>query len=433
MNNEDPESMAPLTRTSMAYASANPATSFMNRMNYHFRVNFKAILATTSFALIVLVLSSDSAHHGAASVPVLSNGSWGLRGAGVALFGGAYYPGYFKAKDAIVDQYTFKFAAVTDLDQLSRKPDSSKPIFQSMLMPGLLKQNPETQMYEIKFDSPRMLYSQHNEGGRGMELSELTLYNDRLLAFDDRTGTVFEVLNKEGGKESIVAPRLVITEGAGDTDKGMKWEWATVKDGNLYLGSMGKEYTNPDGSIANTNNLWIAVVDSEGRVHRKDWSAEYDVVRAALGASPPGYVIHEAVLWSPHLKKWVFVPRRVSSEEYDEDKDERMGTNKIVLVDDKFKKPELIDIQFNVVDPLHGFSSLAFIPGTKDRHALSIRSVEEDCVGGDEDMCKQRSYFSVFDVTNGKVLMEEVELKLDAKMKFEGVEFVDIFTPEPVH
>jgi len=76
MNNEDPESMAPLTRTSMAYASANPATSFMNRMNYHFRVNFKAILATTSFALIVLVLSSDSAHHGAASVPVLSNGSW---------------------------------------------------------------------------------------------------------------------------------------------------------------------------------------------------------------------------------------------------------------------------------------------------------------------------------------------------------------------
>ena len=31
----------------------------------------------------------------------------------------------------------------------------------------------------------------------------------------------------------------------------MKWEWATTKDSYLYMGSMGKEYTNPDGSIAN--------------------------------------------------------------------------------------------------------------------------------------------------------------------------------------
>jgi hypothetical protein len=29
------------------------------------------------------------------------------------------------------------------------------------------------------------------------------------------------------------------------TDKGMKLEWATVKDGRLVLGSFGKEYTAP--------------------------------------------------------------------------------------------------------------------------------------------------------------------------------------------
>jgi hypothetical protein len=28
------------------------------------------------------------------------------------------------------------------------------------------------------------------------------------------------------------------------TDKGMKHEWATVKDGKMYLGSFGKEFTN---------------------------------------------------------------------------------------------------------------------------------------------------------------------------------------------
>lgn len=36
---------------------------------------------------------------------------------------------------------------------------------------------------------------------------------------------------------------------AGRTDKGMKLEWATVKDDVLYLGSFGKEYTAPGGLL----------------------------------------------------------------------------------------------------------------------------------------------------------------------------------------
>ena len=91
----------------------------------------------------------------------------------------------------------------------------------------------------------------------------MTLYNNRLLTFDDRTGDVFEILNTEHGTGSYVVPRFVITEGDGETDKGMKWEWATTK-GNwryLYMGSMGKEYTHSDGSIANTNNLWVSIYD----------------------------------------------------------------------------------------------------------------------------------------------------------------------------
>jgi soluble calcium-activated nucleotidase 1 len=102
-----------------------------------------------------------------------------------------------------------------------------------------------------------------------MELSELTLYDNRLLSFDDdRTGTVYEILNKKSGKESFAVPRFVVTEGSGDTDKGMKWEWATVKNRELYMGSMGKEYTNPDGSIANTNNLWISIISPRGELRR---------------------------------------------------------------------------------------------------------------------------------------------------------------------
>jgi soluble calcium-activated nucleotidase 1 len=100
-------------------------------------------------------------------------------------------------------------------------------------------------------EETRTLITGHNEAGRGGEFSELTIFDNHLLTFDDRTGDVFEILNKEGGKSSFVAPRYVMTEGEGDTDKGMKWEWSTVKDGLLYIGSMGKEYTNRDGSVAN--------------------------------------------------------------------------------------------------------------------------------------------------------------------------------------
>lgn len=265
-----------------------------------------------------------------------------------------------------------------------------------------------------------------------MELSELTLYQNRLLTFDDRTGTVFEILSKRGGSESMVVPRLVITEGDGDTDKGMKWEWATVKGNDLYMGSMGKEYTNPDGSVANTNNLWIVVVNPEGQVRRVNWVDNFNVVRTELGASSPGYTINEAILWSEHLKKWLFLPRRVSSEMYDENADERKGSNQLAIVDENFKKVSVVDIKFDTHDPLRGFSSFAFVPGTKDRHVLAIRSVEEDCVGGLESVCKQRSYFSVFDVVTGDVLMDEVEIKLEnAMVKFEGVEFVNIHTTEP--
>jgi soluble calcium-activated nucleotidase 1 len=42
------------------------------------------------------------------------------------------------------------------------------------------------------------------------------------------------------------------------------------------------------------------------------------------------------------------------------------------------------------------------------------------------DVCKQRSYFVIFDVLTGEVLMDEVEI--EEILKYEGVEFVDMYT-----
>jgi len=412
----------------LPYEQANSPQSHISRILLFCRQHAAAVTATLTLIVFLTILTSEEIVGG--------GGSGGLRSrySTDPHWGGAAHPGYFAPKSAQISPFSFRFAMVTDLDQLSKVPGSdTKPKFQSYLLPGVLNYDPSSNRYNMELSaSPRTLVSKHNEAGRGMELSELTLYQNRLLAFDDRTGSIFEVLSTNEA-DSYVVPRFVITEGEGDTDKGMKWEWATVKDNTLYLGSMGKEYTRADGSIENTNNLWIATVDSKGNVQRKDWMSQYTFVRGLLGAKPPGYVIHEAVLWSEMLKKWIFIPRRVSSDTYDDVKDEKKGTNKVVLVNEDFTEGEVVDIKLKPtdMDPLHGFSTAAFVPNSNERHVIAVRSVEEDCAGPDESLCKQRSYVVVFDVVTGEVLMDEV--KIDQSVKYEGVEFVDISRTSPYH
>lgn len=39
-------------------------------------------------------------------------------------------------------------------------------------------------------------------------------------------------------------------------------------------------------------------MDHQGMMQRYDWSTVYNKVRAAVGCEAPGYLVHEAVLWS---------------------------------------------------------------------------------------------------------------------------------------
>lgn len=382
-------------------------------LQLYFRQNTKVIFAAIGFLGFVLIVSSDFLHD--SSVGHFDSS-----------FSGVLHGGYFSVAGSVIGDSQFRFAAVTDLDQLSLMKNEKKLMHRSLLLPGTITRSPKNNKYTIEMEDTRTLVTKHNEAGRGAEFSELTIFDNRLLTFDDRTGDVFEIMNKKDGKDSFVAPRYVITEGEGDTDKGMKWEWSTVKDGLLYIGSMGKEYTRPDGSIENVNNLWITIMDNHGEFRRINWSDQYNFVRDALGCKAPGYLIHEAIRWSPHMRKWVFMPRRVSKEVYDDVLDEKRGSNKVVIVDESFTNAKIVDVQMKSKDGLHGFSSFAFVPGTDDRHAIALRSVEEDCAGDDLDVCKQRSYIVVFDVITGEVLLDETKIKED--MKFEGIEFVNMHT-----
>ena len=190
---------------------------------------------------------------------------------------------------------------------------------------------------------------------------------------------MFEVANfasSEPGKAGMrgagaarvprLVPRQILMEGDGETDKGMKVEWATVRDDTLWVGSFGKEYTDSEGNILHANNLWVkAVAVSErggaapgrpqctlplpptsflapcalalpclaqpsGEATAVDWSHAYLAMRRALGYEHPAYLLHEAITWSPHRRQWFVLPRRMSKEPYDEVRDETMGANTII-------------------------------------------------------------------------------------------------------
>lgn len=126
--------------------------------------------------------------------------------------------------------------------------------------------------------------------------------------------------------------------------------------------------------------------------------------------SPAGYLIHESASWSDTLQRWFFLPRRASSERYEETADERRGTNILLSSSADFR-----DVGASRVGELtltHGFSSFKFVPNTDDQILLALKS-EED--GG-----KIATYILAFTL-DGRVLLPETKI---GDVKYEGIEFI---------
>lgn len=89
------------------------------------------------------------------------------------------------------DVVTFRIGIVTDLDTNS-KSTSQANTFHSYFKKGSLTYDPVQKQVAVTWDSqpPTLLSSTYSHKGRGMELSELIVYDGRLLTFDDRSGMV---------------------------------------------------------------------------------------------------------------------------------------------------------------------------------------------------------------------------------------------------
>jgi len=117
--------------------------------------------------------------------------------------------------------------------------------WKSMLKYGKLMRNPGTGKYTVSWNKDVDITSPYNDGSRGMELSDLTYFNEQLLTFDDRTGigellavcssnsfTIMLTLSRFGGwgwgssltpayfiEQGKVIPKHILMDGNGHNEK----------------------------------------------------------------------------------------------------------------------------------------------------------------------------------------------------------------------
>lgn len=234
------------------------------------------------------------------------------------------------------------------------------------------------------------------EGGRGAEFSELVMFGERLVTFDDRTGLVCEIRN-----ENQLVPRQILMTGSGDeVFKGFKSEWATLQGDQLIVGSHGKKPAEE----------WVKILSRNYGVESVEWHDRYQRIREALGVAEEGYVIHEAAEWHPLRREWLFFPRKVSARPFDKANDERQaGCNTLIIASEDFSDIRTISVGERI--PERGISSFKILPGHPEE-CIGLKSVE---IGE-----RTETYFFCFNL-NGEVLQEDT---LIGRYKCEGVEIL---------
>ncbi|XP_019397794.1 PREDICTED: soluble calcium-activated nucleotidase 1 [Crocodylus porosus] len=365
-----------------------------------FRPRWRAIvLSSAGVGLVLLLLCL----HRPPPARLAPGGTRGWRG-GARASRGSYNDTYpLSPPQRNAEGVRYRVGIIADLDTQSRGVRDHT--WFSYLKKGYLVLSASGDHVAVEWDAEDCVLESHlAEKGRGMELSDLVVFNGKLYTVDDRTGVVYQV---EGTK---VVPWVILSDGDGTVGKGFKAEWLAVKDEHLYVGGLGKEWTTTTGEVVNENPEWVKVVGYKGDVDHENWVSNYNALRAAVGIRPPGYLIHESASWSDTLQRWFFLPRRASHEHYDEKEDEHRGTNLLLSATQDFGDVALRRI--GDVVPTHGFSAFKFIPDTDDQIIVALKS--------EEDQGKVATYILAFTL-DGRLLLPETHV---GDVKYEGIEFI---------
>lgn len=108
----------------------------------------------------------------------------------------------------------YRIALIADLDTESRAQEENT--WFSYLKKGYLTLSDSGDKVAVEWDIGHEVLESHlAEKGRGMELSDLIVFNGKLYSVDDRTGVVYQI---EGTK---AVPWVILSDGDGTVGKGM--------------------------------------------------------------------------------------------------------------------------------------------------------------------------------------------------------------------
>src|SRR3989338_2894175 len=264
------------------------------------------------------------------------------------------------------------FILVSDLDHDSRHP--LKQEWKALVQHGEL-QRTGAGRFRISFGRVERFKSYASFKNRSLELSEAVVYGGKLLAMCDVSGTVYE-LDLAEVRLAVFWQHMFVGEGL--TDKPFKTEWATVHDGDLLLVSIGKEWVQ-NRQITGFGPVFIKrlrpnPITGQLSVLDEDWGSRFARLREATNTTWPGYLLHEAIEFDPLNRRWLVLPRRVSSVMYDPDDDEYQGGNLLLLASEDFVHVQVKTV--GKIEPEWGFTSLSIIPGSDGRQFIVVKARE---------------------------------------------------------
>lgn len=205
------EQNEPMNNLRISVGGLPMLASMANTTDPRFRLKWKPIVAVAvSLALLLLLmhLSSGLRSH--------SYSSHGWR----AGHSDAQHPGsdYNDTYPLSPPEHTplgtrYRIGIIADLDTNSRS--DKKLTWFSYMRRGYLLVSQSGDKLAVEWDADRVVLESHlSEKGRGMELSELVVFNGKLYSVDDRTGIVYHI---DGDK---AVPWVILTDGDGNVAKG---------------------------------------------------------------------------------------------------------------------------------------------------------------------------------------------------------------------
>lgn len=189
-------------------------SSMTNAADSRFRLKWRAITAVSVVLTLALLLYMHwtQAGTGASKHSFRGGRGWRLsRGGEADVLYNDTYP--LSPPERTAQGTRYRIAVIADLDTDS---SSQKPLtWFSYMRRGHLLVSDSGDHLDVQWEPDHVVLESHlAEKGRGMELSELVVFNGKLYSVDDRTGVVYRI---EGDR---VIPWVILPDGDGSVSKG---------------------------------------------------------------------------------------------------------------------------------------------------------------------------------------------------------------------